>query len=150
MKSFPRLILLLVPVFVALGCSKEDDCLASDQSITEYITANGIMATEGDLGLYYIIEAEGGAEKPTTSSSVTVNYTGQTTNGETFDQTSGSPRTFLLSGLIQGWQQGIPKIGRGGKIRLFIPSSLAYGANQAGDICPSSDLIFDIELVDFN
>ncbi|MCP9235816.1 FKBP-type peptidyl-prolyl cis-trans isomerase [Lewinella sp. JB7] len=150
MNSNRLVLLLILPVLLAFSCNKEDDCLASDRSIQTYLDEENIAATEGEAGLYYLIETEGSEEKPDANSNVTVNYSGMTTNGDTFDQTTGTPRTFLLSGLIQGWQQGIPKIGRGGKIRLFIPSALAYGANQAGDICPSSDLIFDIELVDFD
>lgn len=141
---------LLISVVTALGCNSED-CLASDASIEEYLS-DSIPATEllednDPTGLYYIIEEAGDSVQPDLTNSVTVFYTGMTTNGEIFDQTGTSPRTFLLGNLIRGWELGLPLIGQGGKIRLFVPSRLAYGASQAGDICPNSDLIFDVELV---
>jgi len=36
----------------------------------------------------------------------------------------------------------------GSKWRLFIPSDLAYGDRDTGDIKPYSTLIFDVELVE--
>ena len=132
----------------AAGCS-EDDCLGSDRDIETYLEEENIQATEGQGGLFYIIDEPGGANKPTVASTVTVNYIGMTTNGETFDQNADGPVTFALSNLIRGWQQGIPLIGEGGEIRLYIPSTLAYGPNTAGSLCADTDLIFDIELVSF-
>ena len=119
-------------------------------TLADYRTANNIQATEGDRGLYYVIQEPGGALRPSSTSEVVVNYRGYTTEDETFDETTGSTRTFQLARLIPGWIQGIPLIGAGGKIQLFVPSALAYGANQVGNICPNTDLIFDIELVGFN
>ncbi|NJB84622.1 FKBP-type peptidyl-prolyl cis-trans isomerase [Lewinella marina] len=150
MRTTASLFILFAAFLTALGCSSED-CLSSDASIEEYL-ADSIQATElfqdnTPTGLYYIIEEAGDGVQPTLSNSVTVHYTGMTTNGDIFDQTGSSPRTFVLDNLIRGWELGIPLIGQGGRIRLFVPSSLAYGASQAGDICPNSDLIFDIELV---
>ena len=134
-----------------MGCGdSEDDCLDSGMTLAEYRTANNIQATEGDRGLYYVIQEPGDSLRPKPTSQVVVNYRGYTTEDETFDETTGSPRNFRLEGLITGWQLGIPLIGAGGRIQLFVPSALAYGANQVGNICPSTDLIFDIELVGFN
>lgn len=143
------LLLCSMLLLLATGCKKEDDCLGSDLDIVKYLAEKNITATEGESGLFYVIDEPGEAEKPTLQSTVTVNYKGTTTNGDTFDETTTSPATFPLANLIRGWQQGIPLIGKGGKIRLYIPSSQAYGQNTAGDLCANTDLIFDIELVDF-
>jgi len=59
------------------------------------------------------------------------------------------PREFSLAGVIKGWQEGIPKIGKNGKIKLMIPSALGYGASEFGSIPANSVLIFDIELDSF-
>ena len=149
----PRLFfaLLFIPLLFSLGCGNdEDDCLNSEMTLAEYRTANNIQATEGERGLYYVIQDPGDSLRPMRTSTVVVNYRGYTTEDKTFDETSGSPRSFRLGGLITGWQLGIPLIGTGGRIQLFVPSALAYGPNQAGNICPNTDLIFDIELVGFN
>jgi FKBP-type peptidyl-prolyl cis-trans isomerase len=60
----------------------------------------------------------------------------------------GRPITFPLTGVIKGWQQGVPGMKVGGTRRLLIPSEMAYGAQSpAPNIPANSDLVFDIELV---
>ena len=100
--------------------------------------------------LYYIIDEPGSRIRPTESSTVSVIYKGYLTDEDTtvFDSSNGLPRTFPLSGVIQGWKEGIPIFKEGGKGTLFIPCNLGYGERQSGQIPPSSVLIFDIELVD--
>ncbi|MGB3799857.1 MAG: FKBP-type peptidyl-prolyl cis-trans isomerase [Lewinella sp.] len=127
-------------------------------SVEEFAAADSLTYTElNNTGLYYYIRDSGSVERPVLADSVEANYTGFITNGRIFDQTTTATgtRTFPLSGVIQGWQLGVPLVGRGGQIRLLIPSELAYGSrgncNQLGQcsICPDSDLVFDIEVVDF-
>jgi FKBP-type peptidyl-prolyl cis-trans isomerase len=51
--------------------------------------------------------------------------------------------------LIRGWQIGVPLCKVGGKIRLVIPSNLAYSIRtRAAKIPPNSILVFEIEVVD--
>lgn len=72
-------------------------------------------------------------------------------SGKKFDSAfeRGEPATFALSGVIQGWQKGVPGMKVGGIRRLTIPAALGYGARGAGpDIPPNSDLVFVIQLVD--
>lgn len=85
--------------------------------------------------------------------SVTVNYVGSLTNGTVFDASAnrGSAGfTFNLGAgqVIQGWDQGIVGMKEGGKRKLFIPASLAYGDQAIGGVIPAnSALIFEVELV---
>ena len=83
---------------------------------------------------------------------VTVKYTGTLANGTVFDSTEkqgGTPATFPLGNVIQGWQQGIPGMKVGGKRKLIIPAKLGYGARGAGAaIPPNATLLFDVELLD--
>ncbi|PPK85709.1 FKBP-type peptidyl-prolyl isomerase-like protein [Neolewinella xylanilytica] len=138
--------------FILVGCS-EDDCIGSDQDIDEYIISNSAdlqNLIETEQGVYYIIDEPGDTtSRPTLSSAITVNYVGTTTERDTFDQTSGTPVTFILDELIEGWRIGIPQIGAGGSIRLFVPANRGYGANQAANLCANSALIFDIDLISF-
>jgi len=71
--------------------------------------------------------------------------------GKVFDSAfqRGEPIAFPLSGVIPGWQQGVPGMKVGGVRRLTIPAALGYGERGAGaDIPPNSDLVFVIQLVD--
>jgi len=77
-----------------------------------------------------------------------VRYKGQLMDGSVFDETKEEPATFPLKRLIKGWQAGLPFCRQGGKIRLIIPSALAYSIRNLGIIPPNSPLIFDVEVVE--
>jgi peptidylprolyl isomerase len=85
-------------------------------------------------------------------STVTVQYVGVLDkNGKQFDASwndgSGKPVQLPLSGVIPGWQQGIPGMRVGGRRELIIPSSLGYGAKGSPPkIPPNSALVFVIDL----
>lgn len=60
---------------------------------------------------------------------------------------SGQTATFPLSGVISGWQQGIPGMKEGGRRVLVIPPDLAYGASGSGPIAPNETLLFVVDLI---
>jgi FKBP-type peptidyl-prolyl cis-trans isomerase FkpA len=95
---------------------------------------------------------------------VTVQYTGWLTNGTQFDtsrQAGRGPFKVLLSQdqalcqtsgadytcVIQGWNEGIPRMKVGGKRKLIIPPALGYGSRAQGPIPANSTLVFMVELV---
>lgn len=103
-------------------------------------------------GLQYEIIKKGSSKHPTADNAVTVHYTGTLLDGTKFDSSvdRGQPATFGLKQVIPGWTEGIPLIGEGGKIRLFIPHNLAYGPQGRPGIPPYATLIFDVELIAIN
>lgn len=117
-------------------------------TLKQYITANNIQATADPRGFYYTIQSPGTDEKPTVCSNVTVKYVGKLTNGQQFDSSNGI--SFGLGELVVGWQEGIPLIAPGGKVTLYLPPSLAYGARELPGIPANSILVFDIDLVKIN
>ena len=133
------------------GLTDEQQLQADIEDIKNYLADHNLIAESTPSGLHYIITTPGTGGHPTISNTVTVNYIGKLLKNEkVFDQTSGTPITFLLSKLIQGWQEGIPLLKKGGKGTFFIPSALGYGPQGAGgDIPANAPLIFEIELVDF-
>jgi FKBP-type peptidyl-prolyl cis-trans isomerase FkpA len=114
-----------------------------------YASANGMTMTAHSSGLYYEILNLGSGPTVTTSSKIKITYTGLLLDGTEFDRMD-TPNTnpWLLAGLIEGWQIGIPLIQKGGRIRLLIPSALAYGCRDYGPIPGNSPLFFDVALVD--
>jgi FKBP-type peptidyl-prolyl cis-trans isomerase len=106
----------------------------------------GIQVTES--GLMYMVTQEGTGAYATATDSVQVEYVGKLMNGQTFDASdAGKPVGFNLGGLIPGFTEGLQKVKEGGKIRLFIPSALAYRDMDQGPIPPYSTLMFDITLL---
>ena len=87
----------------------------------------------------------------TATSNLTVNYTGVAcSTGKIFDSSyeRGQPAMFALSGVIKGWQDGIPGMKVGGQRLLGIPSDLAYGpVGSPPDIAPDEFLWFLVEIV---
>jgi FKBP-type peptidyl-prolyl cis-trans isomerase len=82
---------------------------------------------------------------------MTVNYVGAFLDGRVFDQSNG-PVTFPfpigVGRFIAGFDQGLIGMKVGGKRRLIIPSSLAYGsAGSPPTIPPNTPLKFEVELV---
>lgn len=101
-------------------------------------------------GLQYVVLAEGKGKQPKATDTVTVQYRGTLIDGAEFDSSykRGQPATFALNQVIKGWTEGVQLIKEGGKIRLFVPSELAYGDRGAGaQIGPNAVLIFEVELV---
>lgn len=106
-------------------------------------------ATKTESGLAYkILTSNGGTEKPSGNATVTIDYTGWTTDGKMFDSslTRGQKATFPLRNLIKGWQEGVPLMAKGDSARLWIPEELAYMGRPGK---PAGMLVFDIELHDF-
>ncbi len=89
-----------------------------------------------------------GTEHPTEASSVTVHYTGWTTDGKMFDSsvTRGSEATFPLNRVIPGWTEGVQLMVVGEKRRFWIPGDLAYGDDPRPG-APAGMLVFDVELI---
>lgn len=98
-------------------------------------------------GVAYEIVQPGTGAYPKASDTVRVNYVGTLINGTKFDS-SNEPVEFPLDQVIPGWTEGIQKINKGGKIKLYIPPQLAYGDDAKPGIPAGSTLIFDVELLD--
>ena len=101
---------------------------------------------------------------------VKVHYTGRLRSGRVFDSSifenrpkeqqemmkqyypdtynENNPVEFQLNQVIKGWTEGMQLVGKGGKIKLWIPSELAYGESGTRNIAPNQALEFEVELLD--
>jgi FKBP-type peptidyl-prolyl cis-trans isomerase len=103
-------------------------------------------------GLRYEILKPGTGVFPKSGQIVLVDYAGRLFNGTIFDKTYNEPLHIEVGSVIDGWSEGIQKIGKGGKIKLYIPPTLGYGdEDRSGVVAPipaNSVLIYEIELLD--
>ena len=99
-------------------------------------------------GLGYTMLRPGAGAKPAGDATVLVNYIGYlAATGAVFDQGMQTP--MPVGQVIPGFSQGLQLLGKGGIVRLCIPASLGYGAQASGPIPANSDLVFQVELLDF-
>ncbi len=82
---------------------------------------------------------------------ITVHYVGMFLDGKKFDSSYDRNQPFTVqvgaNQVIPGFEQGVVGMKVGGKRRLIIPSSLAYGEKGQGPIGPNTPIAFDIELI---
>jgi FKBP-type peptidyl-prolyl cis-trans isomerase FkpA len=99
-------------------------------------------------GLGYTMLRPGSGAKPTQGDVSLVNYIGYlTTTGAVFDQGMRSP--LPVNGVIPGFSQGLQMLAKTGVARFCIPAAMGYGSQASGPIPANSDLVFQVELLDF-
>ncbi|NSL91082.1 FKBP-type peptidyl-prolyl cis-trans isomerase [Chitinophaga solisilvae] len=151
-------VLLLGGMIIAVlaACSKKEstqenfDHVAQydkdSVSITSYLKAKNITASHDPRGIFWnIIDSGDQKNKPNQNANVTVEYKGTFLNGTGFD--SSKSVSFDLNRVIPGWTIGMQKIGKGGRIQLFIPSYYAYMQYGQGSVPPNTPLVFDVKLI---
>jgi peptidylprolyl isomerase len=136
-RIFAALLMLLT------GCSgsKEADLAAPPDVAAPPADAEraaGGLATK-------VLKPGTGTRRPRPSDTVTVHYTGWTTDGKMFDSSvvRGEPASFQVDGVIPGWTEGLQLMYEGEKTRFWIPENLAYKGKSA----PYGMLVFDVELI---
>ncbi len=144
---------------------------ASTKWLSKIEKKSGVQKTESGL-LYKVIDAGDMTVKAADKRDVVkVHYTGRTRTGKAFDSSlfenrpknqqemlkkqfpdtynENKPAEFALNRVIPGWTEGLQLVGKGGKIMLWIPASLAYGPTGSGSaIGPNEALEFEVELLD--
>jgi len=145
-------VFFIFPGLSPFGSSTPTDT-ASAQITTDTQTASATMSTEPVTQLQVTDETVGTGVVASVGDSVTVNYVGSLTDGTVFDASAnhGSQGfTFSLGvgQVIKGWDLGIVGMKEGGKRKLVIPASLAYGDQAIGNVIPAnSTLVFEVELL---
>jgi FKBP-type peptidyl-prolyl cis-trans isomerase len=115
------------------GCGSGMDSPTGPSTLVveDVVVGSGATAVTGDL--------------------VTVHYVLTLLNGTKVDSSydRNQPYTFRLGAgqVIAGFDQGVTGMRVGGKRRVTIPPSLAYGSQGQGSIPPNSTLRFEIDLV---
>jgi FKBP-type peptidyl-prolyl cis-trans isomerase FkpA len=137
------------PLLVTLTTLEEHSQGERDENLIKaFLERNNLNATRDISGVYYIIDKAGTGKEINIQSTVYPYYTGRLLDGTEFDSnTTDTAVNFSLNGgVIAGWQKALPLIKEGGKMRILIPSGLAYGANAQSTIKMNAVLDFDIEV----
>ncbi|MFT3907801.1 MAG: FKBP-type peptidyl-prolyl cis-trans isomerase [Ferruginibacter sp.] len=165
MKKWFFVLICLPFVFGACKKDKGTGCTAVQttqvattpeiDSIQNFLNHNGITAIKHECGAFYTIDSVGSRVSPGICSSVAVTYTGylmgQTTSFQEYTDSAGV--VFSMQDVVIGWQRVLPELKEGGKITIYIPPSLGYGAtdkkNPDGDIIVprNSYMKFNISLL---
>jgi FKBP-type peptidyl-prolyl cis-trans isomerase FkpA len=134
--------------------------------IHDYLVREKITAKPTSSGLYYIELRAGKGPRAEKGKSITVNYTAMLPSGQIIETSlkevamkcgifdtlfDYKPMEFIEGDLstIPGWEEGISYMRQGGKARLVVPSSLAYGDKGLEDMIPPySPVIYDIEILE--
>ena len=161
---FRSLITALVPLAFA-ACLEGSDPITYPNVPIEQTTfaaslnVNLAASNKTPSGLYYRDLAVGTGATATSTSKVSVYYTGYRTDGSQFDSRVSPPAYSPTLGqnppaTILGFEEGIVGMKVGGRRQLILPPSLAYGAKGAVDtvtgqyvILPNAVLVFTVELV---
>ncbi|MDR1846843.1 MAG: FKBP-type peptidyl-prolyl cis-trans isomerase [Bacteroidales bacterium] len=131
--------------------------------IDEYLLTSDLPKTPTS-GVYFKMIQEGTGIKPEANYKVHVNYTGRFLNGKLFDTSleevanaegkhqpgrNYEPLQFTIGQhmMIEGFERAVKMMHDGGKAVVLIPSELAYGGQQRGEIMPYSPLLFELEIV---
>ena len=130
----------------AVPLSPEEAFLARNRRQRGVIqTASGIQ--------YRVIKLATGPH-PTDTDVALVNYEGKLVDGTSFDK-STQPTPMPVAAVVPGFSEALKLMAKGETLRVWIPSRLAYGAEDQRDeqgkvvIPGKSTLVFDIELIDF-
>ena len=135
----------LQKVQMMIGQQKEKE---QAEFMAQNRTKEGVQETAS--GLQYRIDMPGSELKAAATDTVEVHYKGTLLDGKVFDSSyeRGEPAKFPLNRVIPGWTEGMQLVGEGGKITLWVPFNLGYGAQPAGEDIPAySTLVFEVELI---
>ena len=106
-----------------------------------------------DLGVYYVVQAEGEGLFPAVGDTCFMEYTGYFLDGSVFDTSHDHfPNgiwefNYLEVALIPGFDDGIALLNKGAEVDMIIPSSLAYDSGTSG-IPPYTTLLFAAKMHD--
>ncbi|MBS1757871.1 MAG: FKBP-type peptidyl-prolyl cis-trans isomerase [Bacteroidetes bacterium] len=141
----------------------EEQLKKDDKTLTDYFAKNNIKVIKAPQGTYVQIITPGTGNNIDTATVAKANYTGTVLGGKIpFDSNTDpskghmEPLSVNLTNdpslgqpLIKGMLDGFTLLNKGAKAKLYIPSSLGYGAQSMGpEMPPNSILVFDVDVLD--
>ncbi|WP_153799539.1 FKBP-type peptidyl-prolyl cis-trans isomerase [Foetidibacter luteolus] len=149
------LFVLLAGALVLSSCLKNNSTPAcTDQkpeveeaSMLTFALTQGMTPTKDTLGILFQILQPGTTPLVSnTLDTVNIKYEGKLMSGSSFDK-SDSTAAILVGQFVYGFQASLAKIGQGGRVKVVIPSYIAYGCQGSGPIPANSPVYFDITIL---
>lgn len=150
------------------GESGDDPTVEVPETVTPVISDEGMpsVVEDGDIvtldfdgatdpgQLQVAVVTEGDGREVTAEDMVVAHYVGQVWgNADPFDSSyeRGAPTAFPLSGVVQGWRDGLSGQKVGSRVIISIPSELGYGlqgGNAGAGIGPDDTIAFVVDIID--
>lgn len=166
-KKSTRIIIWVITIVMAFGflgsyvlvILNNNDALAAESTTTTDTTdedteltvdPTAYVTTEEVTSLQITDLVVGTGDEVQADDTVTIDYKGTiAATGEKFGSSydTGEPISITLSEVIDGVKEGVTGMEVGGKRRLVIPSSMAYGDQETSGIPANSALVFEIEVL---
>ena len=150
--------ILFLSLCVLTACSPRPEETEKDKArkaeerlrIEQFLETQEGEFAEIEPGIWMSVEAEGDSIHPQLSSIITVAYSTQSLDGLEIDvSTEDNPLRIRLARLIPAWQQSLPRIGRGGSMKLVTISDEAYGSRSIHpELGAWTPLYFEITLLE--
>lgn len=124
---------------------------ASLKALEDYVAANNISVTPEPSGVYIIPMEKGKGRCPVKGEKVELDFSASLLDGQSVGSTFDSPEKFSFvlgdSSTIRGWEEIVPKMHLGERVKAIIPFDLAYGEHSVGSIPAYANLVYDIKLL---
>lgn len=135
---------LLALIIVFSSCKKDYETIKDidEAKIQAYITKNNLPTTKDPQGFYYQVLDPGTAGTMLNKDSVFYTVVVKSLNGDVYYSPAEFSNTGNYLGYVnpEAYRISLQAIKRGGKVRVIVPSYLAYGKNGNGPV-PSNEVI---------
>ncbi|RZK58136.1 MAG: hypothetical protein EOO87_01040 [Pedobacter sp.] len=126
------------------SCKKEYESIESidEAKIQAYIKANNLTMTKDPAGFYYQVLTPGSGAPMLNRDSVFYNLAIKSLSGVSYYTTAAYSNEGTYLGYISpaSYRTALENVARGSKVRVILPSYLAYGKNGTGNV-PSNEVI---------
>lgn len=132
-----------------LNAAPSPGAIAGKAFLEKNAKAPGVVVLPS--GLQYKVTTSGPktGPSPKLGDIIKVHYEGKLLDGTVFDSSFARGKAAIMpaDGLIEGWLQALPLMKVGDEWTLYVPSELAYGGRDMGEIPPDSVLVFRLQLI---
>jgi len=116
--------------------------------LTRNASAKRVVTTPSGLQYFVVKSGPKAGRMPVSGDTVTFDYEGKLTTGETFDSSfaRGTPLSGDIDKFVRGFTEALKLMRPGDEWIVWIPPALGYGAEASGPIPANSVLRFRLAL----